>query len=68
MSDHWLSSLLGLLSTPADYEDYTTIIPYLQDNWLAEFCSKAPENEMVEVNCGGFRYLFDVLGERLIAA
>jgi hypothetical protein len=69
MNVNRLSSMLGLLPAAPGYEDYAvTIIPYVLDDWMAEYRSKAPKNEIVEVDCGGFRYLFDVIGERLIAA
>lgn len=61
--------MLGLITSPPSYNDYASaIIPYLLDNWLAEYHSKALVNEIVQVNYGDFNYLFDVIAERLIAA
>ncbi len=61
--------MLGLLTVPPSYNDYAeAIIPYLLDNWLVGYRSNFIDHEIVQVDCGGFQYLFDVINERLISA
>lgn len=64
-----LSTMLGLIPESPTYRHYEqSIIPYLLDDWLATYRSTSIDNEIVQVDCGGFQYLFDVIAGRLIAA
>jgi hypothetical protein len=44
------------------------IIPYLIDCWLDDYDRATPSHEIVETRANDFSYLFDIAGERLIAA
>jgi hypothetical protein len=46
----------------------TKAIPYLVDEWLADYDRGTPNNEIVETTTSDFSYLFDVLSGRLLAA
>jgi hypothetical protein len=64
-----LASLLALIPIPPSYEGYeVAIIPYLVDNWLGQYRSSTGTSEIVEVSYNTFRYLFDTIEDRLIAA
>jgi hypothetical protein len=44
------------------------VIPYLVDEWLADYARSESPSDIVETTAGGFSYLFDIAQERLIAA
>jgi hypothetical protein len=44
------------------------VIPYLVDEWLADYARSGSPSDIVETTASGFSYLFDIAQERLIAA
>jgi hypothetical protein len=44
------------------------VIPYLVDEWLADYAQSGSTTDIVETTASGFNYLFDIAQERLIAA
>lgn len=47
---------------------FDTVIDYLRDVWLDDYDRVAPDHPVIETDVGGFTYLFDTAGGRLIAA
>ena len=48
--------------------DASYLIPELIEEWLRDYDSSFPDNEIVETSTAGFSYLFDIQSGRLLAA
>ncbi len=47
---------------------FAAAIAFLVEAWADAYARTTPSPDIVETTCGGFSYLFDVRGERLVAA
>jgi hypothetical protein len=47
---------------------WSRVIEYLVGIWIDDYCARSKTNDIVETSVSDFSYLFDVSGERLLAA
>lgn len=47
---------------------WSRVIEYLAGVWIDDYCARSKTNDIIETSASDFSYLFDVSGQRLLAA